>query len=51
MKSKNFEKKLTLNKKTIVDLSKDEMKDVDGGVDWEFTYTCSSCQLEYCCTR
>jgi natural product precursor len=31
MKSKVFTKKLVLNKKTIVDLNKKEMKDVVGG--------------------
>ena len=33
MKSKNFKKKLTLNKKTIADLNILEMKDIYGGMD------------------
>jgi hypothetical protein len=32
MKSKNFSKKLTLNKTTIADLKNDELKVVQGGV-------------------
>ena len=31
MKSKNFKKKLTLNKKTIADLKIDQMKGIHGG--------------------
>jgi hypothetical protein len=32
MKSKTFSKRLTINKKTIVDLNVDKMKDVHGGI-------------------
>ena len=33
MKTKKFQKKLTLNKKTIVDLNNGEMKGAQGGAD------------------
>lgn len=49
MKTKTFERKLTLNKKTIDDLSNGEMKDVYGGITCPLTYTCSSCNPLLCC--
>jgi natural product precursor len=51
MKTKSFEKKLTLNKKTIADLSNGEMKDVYGGIPKPFTLTCSSCNPLLCCNQ
>ncbi len=40
MKAKKFENKLTLNKKTIADLNKDEMNSVYGADEsWEFLCT------------
>lgn len=41
MKSKNFNKKLILNKKTIATLNRIEMKDVNGGFDPILTVNCS----------
>ena len=48
MKTKHFEKKLSLNKKTIVNLKNDELKKVHGGI-WESmkitACTCFSCGI------
>lgn len=41
MRSKKSEKKLTLNKATVADLNKDEMKAVLGGGDTSCEGTCS----------
>ena len=41
MKQKRFDKKLSLNKKTVVDLSGSEMDNVRGGI--PYTY------ITYCC--
>lgn len=38
MKKKNFNKKLVLNKKIIVDLNQNQMKSVGGGYSQEYTY-------------
>lgn len=61
MKSKNFKKKLTLNKETVADLNIDEMAGIHGGGDnvrtdtsliYEyctvFCYISPTCQLEIC---
>jgi natural product precursor len=48
MKSKKFEKKLTLNKKTIANLKNEEMKKLQGGI-WKSmritACTCGSCPI------
>jgi hypothetical protein len=47
MKPKKFSKKLLLNKKTVADLGKKEMKEVYGGIKW--TYPISRCLSYMCC--
>jgi hypothetical protein len=51
MKTKKFEKKLTINKKTIVDLVSPEMSMVQGGKTAPLTYTCGTtvCPSNPCC--
>jgi natural product precursor len=44
MKSKNFNKKLMLNKKTVANLGSNEMRDIQGGAD---TCTCKTCVSTY----
>lgn len=51
MKKKSFNKKLTLNKKTIVDLENTEMGDAKGGVNSMDTYCetrCPTCPFMSC---
>jgi hypothetical protein len=40
MKAKKFSKKLTINKATIANLSKDKQEDVRGGINPTNYYTC-----------
>lgn len=49
MKSKRFNKKLALNKKTVVDLDRRKMKEVNGGgiCSWG-RITCSTCEETAC---
>ena len=50
MKTKKFEKKLLLNKKTISNLSNGQLSDVKGGVLTLNTYvTVCSCTIHYDC--
>jgi hypothetical protein len=50
MKTKNFEKKLTLNKKTIANLNRGQLAQARGGGETTSCYTCDTC-LTYCsCT-
>jgi hypothetical protein len=54
MKSKNFKKKLTLNKKTVADLNIDEMADIHGGGDAPrqtiiFVYCSEFCNMSPTC--
>lgn len=46
MKTKNFDKKLRLNKKTVVKLTDKSMKEVNGG-SWTICKTCG----DECSTR
>jgi natural product precursor len=47
MKTKTFEKKLSLNKKTVVDLDNREMKKIYGGISTG-VYTCYPCTYAMC---
>ncbi len=49
MKTKKFNKKLTLNKKTVVNLDSSNMNGVQGGI-VETYYTCPT-NLTHCRTR
>jgi hypothetical protein len=46
-KTKNFKKKLTLNKKTVANLEGNEMNVINGGV--EQTVTCYQCDTRQSC--
>jgi len=50
MKSKKFSMKLTLNKKTIVNLNDNVMKEVHGGVPPTYYTYCQTCGLTSCGT-
>ena len=47
MKTKTFEKKLILNKKTVAHLDKDEMSVIYGGISTGI-YTCYPCSYAMC---
>ena len=49
MKTKKFNKRLTLNKKTVSDLNDKEMKDLHGGAGTfgSCAYTCSPCDTRF----
>jgi bacteriocin-like protein len=53
MKAKGFNKRLSLNKKTVSNLNKKEMQEVNGGC-WTAGITCAfcntivSCRIEDC---
>ena len=52
MKQKRFEKKLVLNKKTVVHLSKADMNSAQGGIIYSMIFqpSCFGCQTdEYTC--
>jgi len=54
MKTINFTKKLSLNKKTVVNLENDELKQVHGGIGlsvrWSNCLECSGSQCQTICT-
>lgn len=51
MKTINFTKKLSLNKKTVVNLENDELKQVHGGIDLSVRWTnCLECTGSQCFT-
>jgi natural product precursor len=50
MKNKNFNKKLVLNKKTIVDLDNTEMNNLRGGVETETPTICRTRCVSNCDT-
>ena len=49
MKTKKFNKSLSLNKKTIADLNSKEMKNLHGGGDQSANTDCASCLVTGCC--
>jgi hypothetical protein len=50
MKRKKFNKKLTLNKRTVSNLLSADMFNARGGV-VTLTYVCNTCPYEYCTTE
>ncbi len=49
MKIKKFNKRLSLNKKTIADLNNKEMKNLHGGGPVSELTDCPSCRATVCC--
>lgn len=49
MKTKNFDKKLILNKTTVASLELAEMNDIKGGIDRSLLTACLTCATNYPC--
>lgn len=49
MKTKNFDKKLSLNKRTVAALDVAEMNGLKGGIDRSLLTACLTCATDYPC--